>query len=114
MIFIVLPTGSIVAKAEGLTPDDFYAYWKLDDVSGSTAADSSGNGRTVTLYNEPVWQTVQDSVYGGSLSFNGTNQYGSAELDLSDTDSVTISFWMNTDSYTDDDKLAFEFGAGGG
>src|SRR5262249_19564015 len=31
------------------------AYWKFDEGSGTTAADSSGNGNTGTLINGPLW-----------------------------------------------------------
>src|ERR1043166_2730798 len=84
-----------------------YAYWKLNDGSGSTAADSSGNGKTATLFNNPSWQS--GCVASGCLSFNGSNQYGSAALDLSDTSAITLSFWMNWTAYADDDKFAMEF-----
>ena len=33
-------------------------YWKLDEGSGTVAADSSGKGNTGTLTNTPAWQTV--------------------------------------------------------
>ena len=47
-------------------------WWKLDNGSGTTATDSSETGGNGTLYNTPTWTT---GVYGGALSFNGTNQY---------------------------------------
>src|SRR4029077_8316979 len=45
---------------------------------------------------------------GSCASFNGSNQYGSATLDLSGTSAVTVSFWMNWTSYANDDRLAME------
>jgi Glycosyl hydrolases family 18/Concanavalin A-like lectin/glucanases superfamily/Putative Ig domain len=85
-----------------------YAYWKFDG-SGSTAADSSGNGITANLFNTPSWLTGASCVAGSCLSFNGANQYGSVALNLSDTSAVTLSFWMNWTAYANDDRLALEF-----
>ncbi len=42
-------------------------YWKLDDGSGASAADSSTNGNTGTLTNSPAWATGQ---IGGALTFD--------------------------------------------
>jgi hypothetical protein len=47
-------------------------HWKLDDGSGATAADASGNGHKGTLMNKPVWTS---GWLGGGLSLNGTNDY---------------------------------------
>ena len=47
-------------------------YWTFDDGSGTTAADSSGNGYTATLVNGPTWITGK---IGGAISANGVNQY---------------------------------------
>lgn len=48
----------------------FGGYWKLDENSGTSAADSSGNGNTGTLFNSPPWTTGQ---YGSALTFSGTS-----------------------------------------
>src|SRR4030042_5406001 len=36
---------------------DIYACWHMNEVSGVTAADSSGNNRNGTLVNDPAWAT---------------------------------------------------------
>jgi arylsulfatase A-like enzyme/chitodextrinase len=46
--------------------------WRLDDGSGTTASDSSGNGYHGTLLNGPVWSTGK---INGGLSFDGLNDY---------------------------------------
>lgn len=40
--------------ADGTEPD-LLGLWRLDDGEGTTAIDASGNGRTGTLLNGPVW-----------------------------------------------------------
>ena len=42
-----------------ITPTGLVAYWKFDEGSGTTAADSSGNGNTGTLINGPLWTAGQ-------------------------------------------------------
>jgi len=44
------------------------AEWKLDDGTGTSAVDSSGNGNTGTLTNGPTWTAGNT---GGALSFTG-------------------------------------------
>ena len=46
-------------------------YWKFDEGSGTTAADSSGNGNTGTLVGSPSWVSGK---YGDALDF-GSDQY---------------------------------------
>jgi hypothetical protein len=47
-------------------------WWKMDDGSGSSAADSSGNGNTGSLVNGPAWDHGK---IGGAINFSATNQY---------------------------------------
>ena len=49
-------------------------HWKLDETSGTSAADSSGSGRTGTLQNMAgnEWTT---GMIDGALQFDGINDY---------------------------------------
>jgi hypothetical protein len=82
-------------------------YWKLDDGSGTSAADASGNANTGTLTNGPTWTTGN---IGGATLFDGTNDYivtpASAALDMSGK-SFTASMWFKT-STTQTDKNLME------
>ena len=66
------------------------AHWKFDENSGTTTADSSGNGHTGTLTNGPTWTAGQTNA---ALSFDGVNDQvvnnGIANL----TNNFTIAFW---------------------
>ncbi|HAK96412.1 MAG TPA: hypothetical protein DCM87_15830, partial [Planctomycetes bacterium] len=42
------------------------AYWRLDELSGLTAADASGNGNTGTLVNGPVWTGTDGLSFAGN------------------------------------------------
>ena len=74
-------------------------FWELDETSGSTAVDSSGNGVSGTLVNGPsVGQTAVHPSLGTAYRFNGSNQ----EINLGNTyntltSSLTLSAWINPD-----------------
>lgn len=51
-------------------------HWRFTEGAGSSAADSSANSNTLTLYSSPSWTT--DPLGRGAVSFNGTSQYGLA------------------------------------
>ena len=52
--------------------DGLVAHWMFDEGTGTTAADSSGNGNDGTLVNGPVWV---DGIEGGALDFDGDDDY---------------------------------------
>jgi fibronectin type 3 domain-containing protein len=68
----------------------------LDEGTGTTTADSSGNGDNGTLVNSPTWTTGR--VAPGALVFNGTNTYvsvaNSGLLDNLYTAGMTVSAWI--------------------
>jgi len=76
------------------------AYWNFDEGSGNIAADSSGNGNTGTLINNPAWV---DGTSGKALSFNGVNNYvqipQSSSLDV--TSQLTVEAWIYPRAYVD-------------
>jgi hypothetical protein len=49
---------------------------------------------------------------GNCAAFDGANQFAQVNLDLSDTQALTVSFWMKWNAFANDDKLAMELGAG--
>ncbi|GHJ47278.1 hypothetical protein Cs7R123_46200 [Catellatospora sp. TT07R-123] len=82
------PAGRQIASttytSTGLTP---VAWWKLDETSGTTAADASGNSpATATAV---TWAS-------GKASFNGTSSWiGSTGPLMDTTASFTVSAWVN-------------------
>ena len=73
---------------------DLVGWWRLDDGSGTTAADSSGNGNDGTIQGDPQW--VAGKV-GGALEFDGDGDYvdcgNDAVFDI--TEEITLSVWIN-------------------
>ena len=91
-------TESKVVTGESLRDLSLVGYWKFDEGSGTTAADSSGNGNDGTLVNGPTW--IADGKYGGALKFDGVNDYvyvrDSDTLDV--TNNFTIEHWFRPNS----------------
>jgi len=82
-------------------PPDVLAHWKLDDGTGSTAVDSSGNGHDGTLYNGPTWNS--SGQVDGALSLDGSDDYvripNASELEVGDDDAdFTVTWWMKLKS----------------
>ncbi|OGS39163.1 MAG: hypothetical protein A2551_05635, partial [Elusimicrobia bacterium RIFOXYD2_FULL_34_30] len=77
------------------------AEWKLDEGSGTTASDTSGNNNNGTLNGSPAW--VAGKVNTG-LEFDGTNKYVSVNdsnsLDITTT--LSIEAWVKSDVITTD------------
>jgi len=70
-------------------------HWKFDEVSGTIAYDSSGNGNDGTVQGDPQW--VAGMIDSGALSFDGTDGYVEIgdDASLSMTDTLTITVWLN-------------------
>ncbi|MEV2192843.1 LamG-like jellyroll fold domain-containing protein [Streptomyces phaeochromogenes] len=71
---------------------DPVASWKLDDGTGTTAADSSGKNRPLTLTPSAAW--TDKARLGGGLRGDGTGVSGSTAGSVLDTtNSFTVSAW---------------------
>ncbi|MBI9018048.1 MAG: hypothetical protein JEZ07_12400 [Phycisphaerae bacterium] len=81
---------------------DAFAHWKLDETTGTTAADNSNNALDGTFGSSPVWTSA--GKVGGCLTFDGTDDYLACgtQWNISDfggsTGSVTIAGWVKPDS----------------
>ena len=77
---------------------DIVGWWRLDDGSGTTAVDSSGNGNDGTLRGDPQW--VAGTV-DGALHFDGDDdvEVATASSALKSA-SLTVAAWVKTDPST--------------
>jgi hypothetical protein len=91
--------GAAVGKAEAsVAPaNGLVGYWAMDDGSGSTAIDSSGNGNSATLTNGPTWTAGH---MNGAIAFNGNTSFASVLIPTSMWNSFSggfsVSFWALT------------------
>jgi len=72
-------------------------WWNMDESSGTSAADSSGNGNTGTLTNSPTWTT--SGKYNGALTLaNASNNYvdvaNPANFNFERTNAFSIAAWV--------------------
>jgi hypothetical protein len=64
--------------------------------SGTTWTDLSGNGNTGTLFNTPTYSSEN----GGSLVFDGSNDYVSNTMPKPGSLPITFDFWVNSNTST--------------
>ncbi len=99
--------------ASGAAEPDLVAGWHFDEGHGTTAADYSGNGHTLTLAGGPRWVSGHvASPQGTALAFDGVDDTATVPLDLSDTDTLTFDFWLHRPSIEGTAGRIFSFKAG--
>ena len=83
-----------------IDPETILGIWLLDEGTGDTTKDASGNGNDGTLMASPAWIS---GAFGNALDFSGTSSYvncGNAEA--FNVDLFSVSFWCyipNTQSW---------------
>jgi hypothetical protein len=77
---------SEIAELSGLA-----AHWKMDETSGSTAADSSLAGRHAAVVGTPAWSAGK---IDNAIQFNGSNYAWLAGL-MDSPRNITIAAWAN-------------------
>jgi len=78
------------------------AIWHMDETSGQTVADSSGNGHTGTAINT----TIVDELYDKGRTFNGTSDtVNLGTTAIFSTADVSISLWVKRTSGASDAYL---------
>ena len=86
----------------GAAPSGPAAAWGFNETSGTTSADASGNNNTLALLNGLAFAPGKN---GNGLSFDGTNDYLTAQnspsLDISGN-ALTLSMWINPTGSTGD------------
>ncbi len=85
--FILLLGSVLTCGAKG----DLIGWWKLDEGSGTTAYDSSGNGFDGTLTGDTKWI---DGKYGPGVEVDGDGDYVEIPPIGFNSDTVTMSAWI--------------------
>lgn len=94
------PINDIQSFPAGSIDRGLLGYWSLDDDSGPTATDDSGNGCDGTINGVPAW--VPGKIKSG-LGFDGSSNYINLDTNVSDlafdsTNDYTVSMWVTIDS----------------
>ena len=83
---------SLWSGASGLV-----GYWPMDEGTGTTTADLSGNNNTGTLTNSPTWVTSSNCKSGNCISFDGVDDHVIVANSSSVGPAVmTVSTWART------------------
>ena len=84
----------LVLSIVGNVSADLVGHWKLDDGSGTVAADSSGNGNDGTITNAE-WT---EGMFGGALNFDAVGQIDVPTESWATIDKqLTVAFWIYGD-----------------
>jgi hypothetical protein len=104
MLSLLIPTLSYTAITQAQAP---VGHWTFDSNSGTTAADSSGNGHTATLVNGVTWVAGK---LGYAVQANATSdQYIKIPtIDLTGTKAVTVTFWSKRTYSTNGGHILLE------
>ncbi len=93
-------------------------HWNLDDASGTTAADSSGNGHSGSyLTGTPAW-TATGGASGGYASFSGTDSNEAFRTSSFPTiatggfTSFTMSLWLRSADISNNTAAVLRTGVG--
>lgn len=95
----VQPDGSVVTgDVWSFNTGGLVAWWKMDDGSSNTAADSSGNGLGGTLVGNPTWMA---GTVGGALKFDGDGDYVDIGKDakFNIASQITVAAWIKVDAF---------------
>ena len=82
----------LTSVAKAVDPD-LHGWWRLDEGSGTTVFDFSGNGNDGALRNGPTWAAGK---IGGAIQLDGTDDFVEIPHDVSLTASneVTVMAWI--------------------
>lgn len=91
-----LTAAEVATLAQTEDATSLVLHWKLDEGTGTSAADASGAGNTGTMYGSPAWTT--NGYINAGLTFDGNDDcIRESGVDLSSASAATVSFWSKRD-----------------
>ena len=104
--------GNTASRTFNVTVEPFIqtrAWLKLDETSGTTAADATGNNWTGTLVGGPTWTAGR---LGNAVNLSGTTQYVTLPTGVvNGLTTCTLSAWVNLNATSNWQRI-FDFGTG--
>jgi len=108
---LVLVLGLFLSGVTNAADPNLVGWWRLDESSGTTAHDSSGNGNDGTLRGDTQWQPGNGQV-GGALEFNGSSGYVeipfSESLRVINQGDFAITAWFKPDAIPTKYRVVFQ------
>ena len=99
LLFTVIVSIALSSIAVASLKDGLLGYWPLDEASGKTAADASGNGNDAALKGNGVSWKPNGGKLGGAAEFDGGGE--AIEDDngadyINDLTAITVSVWIKS------------------
>ena len=99
LLFTVIVSIALSSIAVASLKDGLLGYWPLDEASGKTAADASGNGNDAALKGNGVSWKPNDGKLGGAAEFDGGGE--AIEDDngvdyINDLTAITVAVWVKS------------------
>jgi hypothetical protein len=91
-------------------------FWRFEEGTGTTTADSSGNANTGTLLHGPTWQPPANCKQGRCLRFDGVDDnvnVGNASILSSSRNETTVMAWFRLNGWSPSWEFVTHGGAGG-
>ncbi|MFE1443606.1 LamG-like jellyroll fold domain-containing protein [Streptomyces sp. NPDC058739] len=83
----------------GLPQAELLARWKMDELSGTTAADASGRGHTLTLQPGAKFTTTDDSDRGNAVELDeAAGGHVTATVPMDESGSFTVAGWVDLEA----------------
>ena len=104
-VVVLLVMLALPRAAQGDITSNLVAHWQLDETSGTSAADSSGNGHTGTFSGSPTWSTT--GIHDGSLDFetsDGNDRVDTGNFDVTGT-ALTLAAWIRQETPLYDGRI---------
>ena len=103
-VFLVFLLSLVLTSVAGAADPTLVGWWKLDETSGTVAADSSGYGNNGTVGGTAQW--VQ-GIMGNALNLNGSSYVAIDGVvnDITGTN-ITLSVWIKTTSSSEGNVFA--------
>lgn len=88
---------------------NFLSVWHMaDNAANTTILKSTSTGSNATNNVNTSTKTASGQI-NSALDYNGSTDGSGAAVNLSSTNIITLSFWMNWTTNANDDDLAFEY-----
>ena len=92
-----LTTFVLLLSLGGTAFAELMVHWRLDEGSGTTVYDSSGNDCDGTFNGEPQW--VAGYLSAGALQFDGVDDFVVYSMpETQDLDAFTIALWVKAET----------------
>lgn len=111
-VLLLAPLGAGPAYADIVVSPGPVLQWNLNEGSGTTTADSSGNNNTGTLTTSSMWTTSYAQSGGTSVSFvrASSQTINSASSAINTTQSFTLAAWVRLTSTTGTEGIVGQAG----